>query len=165
MRGKARNDDAETLSWLETNVRKPNGDSGCWIWIGSRDKDGYGTVRFRGGYTRVHRVRMILDVGRPLAVSEFVCHRCDNPPCVNPAHLWIGSNRANQLDASAKGRSRGKVRTGQDNHASKLTPDGVRLVRVLLNEGLGCGEIARRFRVTPAAIHFIRNGQSWRHVP
>lgn len=80
-------------------------DTGCWEWTGYREK-GYG--RFRGQLA--HRIAYKRATGRDPG-SLFVCHVCDNPPCVNPEHLWLGTNRDNQSDASIKGRARGQDAT------------------------------------------------------
>lgn len=80
--------------------------SGCLEWAGCRDRDGYG----RRGNKQAHRVAYEAAFG-PIPPGMFVCHSCDNPPCVNPAHLWLGDNRANQHDAARKGRQRRQSET------------------------------------------------------
>jgi hypothetical protein len=80
--------------------------SGCWEWTGLRDKNGYGKLTIksrRPAPFMAHRLAYE-HVHGAIPAGMFVCHTCDNPPCCNPDHLWIGSNRDNQLDASAKGR-------------------------------------------------------------
>lgn len=79
---------------------------GCWVWTGARNAQGYGrmTAGSRGaGYLRAHRVSWELANG-PVPKGLWVLHRCDNPPCVNPAHLWLGTRLDNMRDCSAKGR-------------------------------------------------------------
>lgn len=75
---------------------------GCWIWRGSRIPQGYGRMV---GDRYAHRFSWEIHFGE-IPVGKFVCHSCDNPPCVNPAHLWIGDARANSQDRDRKGRGR-----------------------------------------------------------
>lgn len=81
-------------------------ENGCWEWDqGARDKDGYGKFRVNKKCIRPHRFSYATYNGH-LPKDLFVCHACDNPPCVNPHHLWLGNNQANQLDSVKKGRNR-----------------------------------------------------------
>ncbi len=75
----------------------------CWEWQGYRDKDGYGKVRFNGRDHPAHRISWMLHIGRMAA--QCVLHRCDNPPCVNPKHLFEGTRQDNNRDMFAKGRA------------------------------------------------------------
>lgn len=79
----------------------------CWEWVGHKDKDGYGRVRINKVDHRSHRVSWEWANGRKLRVDELVCHKCDNPSCVNPAHLFVGTARDNTQDMIRKGRHSG----------------------------------------------------------
>lgn len=80
----------------------------CWEWIGYKDKDGYGLYGFSGFTIRTHRFSYLIHIGA-IPIKLCVCHSCDNPGCVNPKHLWLGTNRDNVLDALQKGRPWGPI--------------------------------------------------------
>ena len=93
----------------------------CWEWTGHRSEDGYGTLRFNGQMQKAHRVAWQLTNG--LIPDRFhVLHRCDNPPCVRPEHLFLGSNHDNVLDRHSKGRTNEKAwRSGRVHWAAGIT--------------------------------------------
>ena len=87
---------------------EPEPNSGCWLWIGARFSDGYGRLRVGGRKGRevpAHRISFEVATGTVLPEDLCACHRCDNPPCVNPAHLFRGTVGDNNRDRAAKGRS------------------------------------------------------------
>lgn len=90
-------------------------DSDCWRWKGFRDKTGYGYISVNGRPRRASRVSFVMHGGEFTEEKCFVCHKCDNPECVNPKHLWAGSNRDNMLDAKNKNR----VHSGSSHYAYK----------------------------------------------
>lgn len=80
----------------------------CWLWTGSTDKDGYGWFWVDGKTATAHRFSYALHNDGAIPDGLYVCHSCDNPPCVNPDHLWLGTNQDNMDDCARKGRRRGR---------------------------------------------------------
>lgn len=89
----------------------PEPNTGCWLWLGAVNDQGYGRLGRDG--TKAHRASFVA-FHRPLTKGEIVCHRCDNPSCVNPGHLFAGSPLDNMRDKVGKGRMRGHFRPGPD---------------------------------------------------
>lgn len=81
--------------------------TGCLVWVGGTDKDGYGKVWHERTTMRTHRARWLVEHGAPPAPHLFVLHRCDNPPCHEPSHLYVGTQRDNMTDRLVRGRWRG----------------------------------------------------------
>jgi hypothetical protein len=126
----------------------------CWIWTACKDKNGYGFFRHNGKNLKAHRFVLEL-VGRA-AGNKYVCHTCDTPSCVNPDHLWVGDNSANQIDASRKGR-----------HAhQRLSIDDVREIKRRRQEGETAAKLAREFGLCANGSHVcnIVAGRVWSHV-
>lgn len=130
----------------------------CWEWTGFRTKDGYGLIVRTDGerpkQARVHRVVAEYILGRRLRAEEHICHRCDNPPCGRPSHLFLGDAKANQADAKAKGRTARGERQG----SSKLTVADVALIR---ESERSARELAAELGVTARNIRRIRQGTRW----
>ena len=125
----------------------------CWMWTGAIDSNGYGNFSVKGKTRKAPQVALELS-GAPRPCGAWALHHCDNPPCVNPGHLFWGDHRENLEDAARKGRL----------PVQKLMPDGVREVRRLLGEGLSCVEVGRQVGMTRGAISKIKTGRTWRHV-
>lgn len=141
---------------------------GCWTWTGHRQK-GYGRFQLGGRGVRflAHRVAWALVNGDPGAMD--VLHRCDNPPCCNPAHLFLGDVAANNADKTAKGRqSRGRAHgatfQGERHGSAILTERAVRSIRAAVAGGLTQASQARLYGVSPMTISDVVNRKRWRHV-
>lgn len=133
---------------------------GCWEWAGSRNRDGYGWFCFNGKTQGTHRLAWQLTHGSiPKGMS--VLHKCDNPPCVNPDHLFIGTQGDNIRDAFSKN----KMPIGSERSASKLAERQVRLIKDDLKDAaVNYSELGRRFGVSTSVIYDIRDGVTWRHI-
>ena len=112
---------------------KVNKDEGCWGWLGNKDDEGYGRYCIDGKWKRAHRIVYTILVGN-IPKDMLACHRCDNPGCVNPAHLFVGTYTDNNRDRANKGRN-GDVEpphyTGENHPLSKLTWNEVDSIRLL----------------------------------
>jgi hypothetical protein len=134
-----------------------NGD--CWEWQGPRNRSGYGIVGFMGAATLAHRVAMVL-LGGIDVTGRCVLHKCDNPRCVNPGHLWLGTQADNVADMEQK--RRGRHPRGEAHGRAKLTAAQVQEVRMAHAGGEGIRSIARRFPVSRRSIARIVHGEGWR---
>lgn len=143
--------------WFWSHVVKQS--NGCWIWKGPTQV--YGVCRVDGKKRRAHRIAYLLAYGY-LPVDKLVCHHCDNPPCVNPAHLFLGDDKANHRDAVNKGR---KVDChGIDSFNCKFTEQQVLKIRSRYDAGEGCKKIARELGVSHGTISSIGLRNSWKHL-
>lgn len=145
----------------ERSIPEPN--TGCWLWLDGVDGSGYGRLTVDGRRVRAHRVSLIAAVGDIGALCAL--HRCDQPSCVNPEHLFAGTMKDNTQDMLKKGRGRhGPVRRGEDAPMAKLTPASVMEVRMLHAAGATFADIGRRYNVSYQSISNIIGGRTWRHV-
>ena len=130
----------------------PEPNTGCWLWIGAYLKSGYGRVGRRS--RRAHRVSYAAFIGQ-IPDGQVVCHRCDTPACVNPAHLFLGTQEDNLRDMFAKGRNRiGRgCRPG-----AKLTPQQVLDVRAAVGAGELHRTVAARFGITRPHVSKLVRG-------
>jgi hypothetical protein len=141
----------------------------CWMWTGRLSKKGYGSMRVSGRRTRVHRASYELYKG-PVPDGLFICHQCDNPACVNPDHLFAGTNSDNLQDAANKGRLSYQRNTenfmrGTGHKQSRLTEDHVRDMRSLYaEEGLSVNELGARFGISHVQAYRIVKRIHWKHL-
>lgn len=129
-----------------------NIETSCWEWTGKLNNQGYGTFQFRGKRRLVHRISYRIKYGK-FPKDLFVCHRCDNPKCVNPDHLFLGTAKDNMNDAAVKGRA-----------ARKYTADVVMKAVKLVRSGLNRKETAKIVGMSHALVVQIMNGWVWGHV-
>ncbi len=138
----------------------------CWEWQGNRRPNGYGRITsnaWEGFKPRkglgAHRVSWELHYGE-IPDGMVICHKCDNPPCVNPNHLFLGTVSDNLQDALQKGL----VPLGDDHHNAVLTVDKVVRIRQMIIEGRTHRSIGAEFGVDPTTVSQIRRGKTWAHV-
>ena len=143
--------------WLRVDRQ---GADDCWEWQGStRGKMGYGNISWQGRMLGTHRVSWTLHNG-PIPEGGHVLHKCDNPPCCNPAHLFLGDNAANVADKMAKGRHR--YDTGEDHPRSKMTWERVRELRRRSAAGVPYSVLARTFNISKATVGQIVTRRTWK---
>lgn len=136
----------------------------CWLWTGHRNNDGYGSLRRGDKMIKVHRLSWELHFGTIPDGTE-VCHHCDNPACVRPDHLFLGTHLDNMVDRDSKGRSGSHLRRGELNGQSKLTASQVQdILRRYAAGNTTHHRLASDFSVSPALISHILSGRAWQHV-
>lgn len=134
----------------------------CIPWRGSKDKDGYGKVRWNGKTRKAHRVAYEEEYG-PIPSGMFVCHHCDNPSCVNPGHLFLGTAADNKRDSVIKGRHRWTAKHGVSNPRAKLTRGQVLKIREDWANGVRPqSAIANRFGICGATVARIVSKKAWK---
>lgn len=131
---------------------------GCWLWIGALLKTGYGSIRVNHKAERAHRVAYEL-VNGPIPSGMLVLHSCDNPQCVNPSHLRVGTKKENMQDAI----ERKLAPTGEKSPKSKLTTLDVVAIRAAIDAGVTGRYLAKRFSVSESTISVIKNRKAWMH--
>lgn len=145
--------------WEKVDKRGP---LECWPWLGRTDEKGYGLFttaldQERRAHRFAYQTATGIDPGNLL-----VCHHCDNPPCVNPAHLFLGTNQDNMADMVAKGR---QARMQGEQHPNRvLTSEQVLEIRRLRSQGWKVVQLATRFSTAPTNISSICTGKTWSHL-
>lgn len=152
----------EERFWSKVDRRSPDE---CWPWRAAvrRKNEGYGAFYFKGRHHPAGRIAWFLAKGEMPEPGVVVCHECDNPPCCNPAHLFLGTNQQNTADKVAKGRQA----KGSHNGFSKLNEEQVREIKRLKPIGRSPygfrSELAARFSVSPATITDVWS-RRWKHI-
>ena len=132
----------------------------CWLWTGARNRDGYGHVALRGRLESTHRISWTITYGHPGDVS--VLHRCDNPQCCNPSHLFLGTQFDNVHDMIQKKRH--IAPKGSESGRAVITEAIALEMRTISATGIADSEIARRFAVKDSIVHRVVRGKTWAHL-
>lgn len=156
----------KTISLEERFWSKVNQlDNGCWEWTGCLTNKGYGLFYARPSKITSHRLSWLLKYGN-IPKNVFVLHHCDNRKCVNPDHLFIGTQKDNLQDMTNKGRRVNHYPYGELNPSAKLNLKQVQEIREQLKtsfKGLGI-KLALQYGVTETTISYIRNNRVWNNL-
>lgn len=138
-------------------VDKSAGSDACWMWMGSRNNKGYGCQSVYKRGLLAHRIAWRLTYGT-IPAGQLLCHRCDNPACCNPLHLFLGTQKENMQDCAKKGRTT----AGETAHHAKLTWDQVHEMRQLYRDGWKQKDLVARYDVyDESTISKILRGEVW----
>lgn len=142
---------------------KTNPKTGCWDWLSTKDRDGYGQFKLNGKQWKAHRLSWTLYLGE-IPEKLFVCHRCDNPGCVNPEHLFLGTAMDNNRDTVEKGRDR--KASGKNNGHARITEIDVLEIRRLYATGdYTYNQLADVFGLKGSHVWKIVQKKLWRDIP
>lgn len=134
----------------------------CWNWTGSLDASGYGSIHGDLRETlRAHRLAWEIKHRRSVPSGMHVCHSCDNRKCVNPDHLFLGTNADNVADKVKKGRQSTIHLYGEAHGAAKITEAQARQIKAATGT---MREIGSRYGISPASVCRIRTGKQWPHL-
>lgn len=172
---KAKTRQTTVSEWFWNYVEK---NEGCWWWRGSIALNGYGRTFMNGRWHYAHRLAWQIAHG-VVPAGMYICHSCDNPGCVRPDHLFLGTPADNHHDARSKGRLRSnpptgarhwahqhpeRVRRGEANNKAKLTEAQVRELVKAHRNGSSQTELARQYGIRQSSVWQILAGHTWKHV-
>lgn len=159
-------DDYEVRFWCRVRSSR----DGCWVWTRGTQHNGYGTFCVKGRDIRAHRFSWEIHFGQ-IPQGMLVCHHCDNPPCVRPDHLFLGTDRDNCVDKLAKGRGRAGIpfhrgcsHEGALNPNARMSTEQVAEALSRLADGEKPAAVASSFGVSTSLIYKIRSRRAWSHL-
>jgi hypothetical protein len=139
-------------------------DQGCWEWFGHKHNYGYGQFRLKSRkYMYAHRASWIIHFGE-IPKGMHVLHKCDNPVCSNPDHLFLGTAKDNMLDAIKKRRHPTMGKSGEENHMSKLTKEQVLGIRKMVSSGFKHKPVAEKYGISVSHVSTIVQHTCWREL-
>lgn len=131
----------------------------CWTWLGYRDRDGYGNFCLNGRPYQAHRISWAYYNNKEIPKGMLICHTCDNPSCINPDHLFLGTPKDNMVDKYNKGRNVNVRGAAVGN--SKLTEQDVKHIRT---SPMNNRVLAKELGVTHSLISAVQLRKCWKHV-
>lgn len=131
-------------------------ENGCWLWTGCTKQFDYGVVRAKRKNYLAHRLAYEI-FKNELPGNKYVCHSCDTPRCINPDHLFLGTQTENMFDAKTKKR----MKSGEDHYSTKLSKKDVEEIRVLVGMKFSQRKLAKLFSVSQSCIGQIARKQRW----
>lgn len=136
--------------------------NGCREWTGYCDPEfGYGSVAVDGRMEKAHRMSWVVANGRPAPPGKVVRHKCDNPPCIEPSHLVLGTQAENVADMFVRKRA---DRNAEQNNSARLTWDSVRAIRAFHDEGASVRDLSSRFSVSKSQIRNVISYTHWKET-
>jgi hypothetical protein len=133
---------------------------GCWDWVGYRDPNGYGRIDVDDRPMLAHRLAYLVHYGS-IPGGKNVLHKCDNPQCVNPEHLFLGTQADNVRDMHEKGRARKRALRGPEHGMAKLNEKKVRAIRAWQGP---LKDIAAQYGITATTACDVRKRKTWKHI-
>jgi len=135
----------------------------CWNWTGATNGIGYGRLGHRGKQVSAHRFSYELVYGR-IPDGMLVCHHCDNPGCVRPSHLFLGTNSDNMKDSVAKGRYKAPDTRGELSGNSRIAENDVHEIRRLYSLGVTQELLGRMWKITQQHVSNVVTKKNWAHI-
>jgi hypothetical protein len=144
-----------------TDIRGPDE---CWPWIAAKKDDGYGVISMFGSQRVATHAALLIYRGEIVPPNLMVLHSCDNPACVNPAHLRLGTCTDNARDMHIRGRGHKSHRRGEAHQRAKLTEGDAREALRLIRAGHSQASIAAALGVNFRTISALATGTTWKHL-
>jgi len=153
------------LDYIKEKIQNYTKDkAGCWIWNGATTNFGHGRIKINNKTLSVHRISYEIHRGK-IPNGLFVCHHCDNPTCINPKHLFLGTRSDNMKDAYNKGRIKIPCHHGEYAYQHILTEKDVKkILKIKKEKKISEQELGKKFGVARNTINNIINNRNWKHI-